>query len=211
MKKITFLLNALAVAVLFTAFSCRKGNINPPPTMNSAPDVNAGPDINLQIPATHTILPGFAYDANTNIKEYKWRKIAGPESYFIEWPYNLSPKLIWLEEGDYEFELSATDQGGSIDKDTVKVSVHSTLRKYVLSNLIPNAAGFSIAQIPDEVRNNLKWVFGKSAGRCEQATAGPLPNIDYNFGGYYYMLLPGNQISVFGGYAGFNADLIIYY
>jgi len=183
----------------------------PPPSTNTAPVVDAGPDIRLEIPTTHTMLSGNAYDANSNIKDYHWIEIAGPESYFLESPYNLSPKLAWLEEGEYEFELTATDKDGLSARDTVKVTVFSNLKKYILSNLIPAASGFSISQIPTEVADNLKWVFGKSAGRCEQADAGPNPGIDYNWGGYYYELLPGNIIAVYGGYAGYSVEIIIYY
>ena len=177
----------------------------------SSPVANAGPDIRLEIPITNTTLAGSASDANDDIKEYNWTKIAGPESYLLEWPNNLSPKLVWLEEGDYEFEFTATDKNRLFDKDTMKITVFSTLKKYVLQNLTPNALGFSIAQIPSEVKDNIKWVFAKSVGRSEQADAGPAPGIDYNWGGYYYELLAGNMISVFGGSQTSNLKITIYY
>lgn len=183
----------------------------PSQSVNRAPTVNAGPDIRLEIPTTHTILTATAYDPNDNIKSYNWTKISGPESYFLEWSYNSSPKLVWLEEGEYEFEFAATDKKGLMNKDTVTVTVFSKLKKHVLYNLTPNAEGFSLAQIPSEVKDNLKWVFGKSAGRCEQADAGPNPCIDYNWGGYYYELLASNWISVYGAYTGSTVDITIYY
>jgi len=211
MKKINYPRLVLFALLVLVNINCKKDIIGSPPQTNSAPVVNAGTDIRLEIPLTHTLLTGTANDANGNIEEYNWRKIAGPGSYLLEWSNKLSSKLIWLEEGDYEFELTATDKEGLTDRDTVKVNVFSNLKKHVLYNLTPNASGFSVAQISPEVINNIKWVYGKSGRICEQADAGPHPNIDYGWGGYYYELLSGNIISVFGGYTGYNVDVIIYY
>ena len=214
MKKINLTMYLLIVASAITG--CKKdfiGNRTSTgtlPSQTNAPVVNAGADIRLEIPLTHTPLTGTAYDADGNITNYNWRKIAGPESYFLEWPNNLSPKLVWLEEGNYEFEFTATDKKGLFDKDTVKVTVFSELKKYILHNLTRDASGFLVAQIPPEVVNNIKWVFGKSGSYCERADAGPYPGIDYFGGGYYYEILPGNVISVYTEYAG-NIDVIIYY
>jgi hypothetical protein len=216
MKKINFFLYLNFGLMTLAGAGCKKETtITPAPPsshpVNRAPIVNAGPDIRIEIPTTQTILAGTAYDPNGNIKNYNWKKISGPVSYFLERSYNSSSKLFWLEDGEYEFEFTATDKEGLMDKDTVKVTVFSKLKKYLLYNLTPNAAGFSIAQIPSEVKDNLKWVFGKIDGICEQADAGPNSNIDYSWGGYYYELLPGNWISVMGGYTGFTIDIIIYY
>ena len=217
MKNTNFFLYLNFGLMILVGAGCKKETTTTPPTplpsqsVNRAPIVNAGTDIRLEIPTTQTILAGAAYDPNDNIKSYNWTKISGLESYFLEWPDNLSPKLIWMEEGEYEFEFTATDKDGLFDKDTVKVTVFSELKKYTLHNLTRDASGFFVAQIPPEVVNNIKWVFGKSAGLCERADAGPKPGIDYNWGGYYYELLANNSISVYGGYTGFPVDIIIYY
>ena len=210
MKKINYRLLLLFALLVLINTNCKKETtIEPLP--NSVPVVNAGTDIRLEIPRTHTPLTGTAYDADDNIKNYKWRKIAGPESYFLEWPDNLSSKLVWLEEGNYDFEFTATDEERLSGTDTIKVTVFSNLKKNVINNLTPDASGFLTAQIPAEVFNNIKWVFCKAGNRCEQADAGPLTGVDYGAGAYYYELLPGNTISVFGGYTGYNVDVIIYY
>ena len=172
----------------------------------------------MEIPRTYTKLPFTVYDAENNVKSYSWTKISGPESYDIQSPVDSGPELFWLEEGEYEFELTVTDAEGLSGKDTVKVSVSTNLRKHILSNLQPEASGFTVAEIPEEVRNNIKWVFVKSIGYCEMADAGRILNYDYSWGGYYYELLAGNRISVYGGYTdvwgGYTEDaldIIIYY
>ena len=208
---------------IFSLISCKKDYINsnntPDPQVppaNVAPKADAGSDIRLEIPTTHTRLSGTAFDvnnnylANNNILESTWRKISGPDSYFLEFPGNFTPKLFWLEEGVYEFELSVTIKTGLTGKDTVRVTVFSNDKKHVITDLPTSASGFYISQIPAIVKDNLKWVFAKSENRSEQATAGPLPGIDYNWGGYYYEILSGDTISVYGVYSG-KKDITIYY
>ena len=223
MKTIQSIISFAAVVILFAAISCSKEPIQAStpspfpvtpiaPVAPVAPVANAGADIKIEIPKTSIVLPGSATDADNNIKNYSWKKISGPESYFLEWGNQLLPKLIWMEEGEYEFELMVTDNDLLFDKDTVKVTVFSNLKKHVINDLTPDGSGFSTVQIPLEVANNIRWVFAKCGGRCEQADAGPNPGMDYNWGGYYFTLLAGNIISVFGGYSNDpTVDITIYY
>jgi len=185
--------------------------VNTADNSNTAPTVNIGSDIKLEIPNTYTKLPFTAYDKENNIKTYSWIKISGPESYFIESPDDELPVLFWLEEGDYEFELTVTDAIGLSGKDTIKVTVSTNLRKHVLHGLQPDASYIIIAEIPEEVKKNIKWVYAKSAGYNEQVSAGALPGMDYSWGGYYYELLSGNRILVYGGNVGQPEDIVIYY
>jgi hypothetical protein len=188
----------------------------PPSTRSLTPPnpiiANAGPDITIEIPKTSVQLAGSATSRDNNFKSYIWEKISGPESYFLEKRDRDSTKVFWMEEGEYEFELRATDSDWLVDRDTIKVTVFSNLKKYVINDLRPDRSGFSTAPIPNEVANHIQWVFAKSGGRYEQADAGPSPGTDYGWGGYYYNLLPGNKISVFG--KDFNdptIDITIYY
>ncbi len=170
------------------------------------------PDIKIEIPSTFEQLACSVTTAENNIKGYLWKKISGPESYFLEWDHLPSPKVFWMEEGEYGFEVTVTDNQLRVHSDTIMVTVFSNLRKQVINDLNRAASGFSTAGIPAEVANNIKWVFAKSAGMYERATAGPLPNVDYTWGGYYYNLLSRNIISLYGG--NFNdptIDVTIYY
>ena len=202
--------------IIFAQTNCSKAdpddNTTAPTSSsgNIVPEVDAGPDITLEIPTTSTTLTGFANITNA---QYKWRKISGPESYFLESLDPVSTKLIWLEEGEYAFELSGTNRrNGLTGRDTVLVTVSSSLKKLSLTNIAYDSSRFLKAEIPPNVTANLKWVFCRAAGRCESADNGPSVDIDYNWGGYYYELLPGNKISVFGGYTDIDTvDIIIYY
>lgn len=204
---------SLMLMITLASTSCHKNDDTLPPASSlgdMVPEVDAGPDITLQIPTTSATLTG---SANIDNAQYKWKKISGPESYFLEWPEQASAKLIWMEEGEYAFELAATNPGNGLTaRDTVLVTVSSKLKKLTLTNTTYDSSGFLNAEIPPDVIVNIKWVFCKAVGRCERADNGPSANIDYNWGGYYYELLPGNKISVFGGYSDIAAvDIIIYY
>ena len=206
MRKRNFFNWLLIGVLIFAQTNCSKVN----PQDNRVPEVDAGPDISLQIPTTSTTLPVLA---NISDVSYQWRKISGPESYFLEWLDRTSAQLIWMEEGEYAFELSGTNaKNGLTGRDTVLVTVSSKLKKLILTNIRYDSAGFLKAEIPPSVINNIEWVFCKIPGRCERASNGPSPTIDYNWGGYYYELLVGNKISVFGGYSDIDTvDIIIYY
>ena len=211
MKKRNIFCWLLMGTIIFAQTSCSK--VDPQDNItasNMVPEVDAGHDIRLQIPTTSTRLTGFA---NITSAQYTWKKISGPESYFLEWPDQASAKLIWMEEGEYAFELSATNpNNGLTGRDTVLVTVSSKLKKLILTNIKYDSFGFLKAEIPPNMIANIEWVFCKAAGRCEWADNGPSPNIDYNWGAYYYELLPPNKISVFGGYSNIaTVDIIIYY
>lgn len=224
MKTIQTFISFAAIVIQFTSIGCKKEPIPPstqlPPVVPVVPIVpappvapvaNAGADIKIEIPKTWTDLPYSATDADNNIKSYSWKKISGPESHWLEWHYFPLVSVVWMEEGEYEFELTVTDKDSLFDKDTVKVTVFSNLKKYVVKDLKRDSSGTYSIQIPFEVSNNLRWVFAKSSGFNERADAGPLPNIDYTWGGYYYELLPDNKISIFGGYSVPTVDVTLYY
>jgi hypothetical protein len=224
MRKILSFISLAIIVAQFSLIGCKKDELPavtplPPPVYPSLPPlsptpppvVNAGPDIRIEIPTTDVKLVSSVNVAADNIKSYHWEKISGPESYFLESGNLPSPKVFWMEEGEYEFEVSLTDNQLRMARDTMKVRVFSNLKKHVINNLTRDAAGFSTAQIPVEVTNNIKWVFARSGRIYEQADAGPLSNMNYDWGGYYYNLLPGNQISVFSNYSDQTVDLTIYY
>lgn len=96
----------------------------PAPPANTAPTAYAGPDVLVPLPASSAVLNGSATDAESNIEGYAWKKIYGPDSYFIENPASLRTNLTNLKKGWYEFELAVTDAGGLIGKDTVGVLVY---------------------------------------------------------------------------------------
>ncbi len=189
------LMPCLLVTMLLTANTGCKKNTEP---LNTPPVAIAGADINLEIPLNYTELSGTTYDPDGDIPQVDWTKISGPQSFSLEWENQSSPKLFFLEEGVYEFEFRVIDAAGAVVKDTVKVTVSSNLRKHMLTGITSDPSGLMVAEIPQEVWNNVKWVFVKYDERYEKADDGPSPNIDYWFGGgSYYELLPGNRIGIF--------------
>jgi len=197
--------------VLFFAAGCKKEGVRKivdPPPANTPPLVNAGTDTTLTIPQTAVVLAATASD-DGGIVEYNWKKISGPSSGYLE-RYGFKANAVWLEEGVYEFEFSATDHMGASGKDTVMVTVSTQLHKYIVKNVPPSVSMYNEFQLPEEVSKNIKWVFCKSYDRNELADSGAQPNIDYAWGGWYFNTLPDNRIAVYGG-SDQPFDLIIYY
>lgn len=211
MKKNILTLIVIAGILLFSTASCKKSAT----ITNTTPVVNAGRDTTILIPKNFVTLTATVTN-DFHVKELRWRKISGPSSILMidnnGFPYQkgLSARAIWLEEGAYEFELTAIVDNGPSIKDTVKVTITTQLRKYIVAGLRPAASGFIEIQLPDDVFRNLKWTFCRFSSRCEQADSGPAPGIDYSLGGgWYYTFLNNNKISVFGYNNDF--DLLIYY
>jgi len=202
MKGSMLLLMALSILLINT--NCSKETtlrpVNTPPLGNStarkAPNADAGPDINLEIPKNWTPLTVIASDTDGSIEFVKWRKIAGPQAHMLETLSTYDSKVIWMEEGEYEFEVTITDNDALVDKDTVKITVSSNLKKLVIkreelerqSNDLPGIS------LPPEVYDNMKWVFCNYGSICEQTDDGPQPKIDYWLGGGSYFERLGDRI-----------------
>lgn len=131
--------------LLFIVTSCKKENaiLTAPEIINIAPVAFAGVDFSIGLPTDSATLSGTAKDTAFDILEHGWRKISGPRSYVIESPQLLRTKVRNLEEGIYEFELTATDNGGLTGKDTVTLTVHD----------LRNSGSNEI------ILKNLKWIF----------------------------------------------------
>jgi hypothetical protein len=201
----------MALSVLFINTNCSKEAETDLPEKN-APKADAGPDINLEIPRDWTPLTGKASDTDGSIESFKWTRISGPQAYLLEEESTASARVVWMEEGEYQFELTVTDNGGLVDKDTVKVRVTSNLQKMVIKgdDLELQSNGLPGKSVPTEVYDNLKWVFCNYGSSYQQADDGPQPGIDYWLGGgNYFERVDGNIITYFG-YDELK-DLILYY
>jgi hypothetical protein len=219
MKTIKRLLEVVFLLLIIGA--CKKPPITDPVSIspvNTAPIVKAGEDIILEIPTNSVSLTATTTDVS-RIRSYKWKTISGPSSGFIEYDLTVQDgrnvKAIWLEEGIYEFEVTATDLSGLSGKDTVKVTLTTQLQKHVINDLKPNSSMLTEIELPKEVFENLKWVYCRSSAYCERADAGPLGYINYDWGGWYFNMLTDNKISIYGGYGNSPSpdefDLIVYY
>ncbi|PWT98003.1 MAG: hypothetical protein C5B52_12945 [Bacteroidetes bacterium] len=101
--------------------------INPFP--NKLPVARAGGDEQLILPTSSAILDGSAStDSDGIIVSYLWTKIAGPASFNIASPTSATTTITGLTQGVYLFELKVTDDSSGVGRDTVKVTLSSTLR-----------------------------------------------------------------------------------
>lgn len=130
MKKINLIQYLLFIMVILINANCKKEiqsgertTLNPPAPVNTAPVVIASNEFPVILPDDFCILSGFAWDSESNIKSYRWKKISGPLSYTFENQDSLSTKVRNLRKGVYEFELTVTDKEGLTGKDTTTVTV----------------------------------------------------------------------------------------
>ena len=95
---------------------------------NLPPIARAGIDVNLQLPTDSLLLKGCtSSDPENGILKYKWRRISGPSTFQISNDTLCSPILKGLILGNYSFELSVTDVGGLIGKDSINVAVDTVV------------------------------------------------------------------------------------
>jgi gliding motility-associated-like protein len=90
-------------------------------TANVPPVANAGPDKTIYLPTTTLTLTGTASD-DGSIKSTTWAKLSGPSATLVD-PGELDLDLMNLVQGDYTFQLSATDNNDATVFDIVRVTV----------------------------------------------------------------------------------------
>ncbi|MDF2187501.1 PKD domain-containing protein [Paraflavitalea sp. CAU 1676] len=102
---------------------------------NKVPVADAGIDISITLPATTIQLDGSASkDADGSIVSYAWVMIAGSGNLTIINATSSKPVLSDLVAGEYEFELTLTDNKGASAKDRVKVSIAPAPNKLPVAN-----------------------------------------------------------------------------
>ena len=111
---------------------------------NISPTANAGEDKTITLPTNTVSLSGNGTDPDGTISSYSWTKISGPSSGTINNANSASVIVNNLSEGVYKFELTVTDDKGSVGKDTVQVTVNAA------ANISPtaNAGGDQTITLP---------------------------------------------------------------
>jgi hypothetical protein len=102
--------------------------------VNRAPIANAGSDKAITLPTNTTTLIGNGTDADGTISGYVWIKISGPSSGIIATPVAATTVLNNLVQGVYQYELTVTDNNGSIGKDTIQVTVNAAVNRAPIAN-----------------------------------------------------------------------------
>ena len=90
---------------------------------NLAPVANAGPDQTITLPTNSVTLSGSGTDADGIITGYSWKQISGPSASVIASPGDTTTLSNGLIGGNYQFELTVTDNLGAVGKDTVSIVV----------------------------------------------------------------------------------------
>ena len=111
----------------------------PPPPVNKPPVAKAGKDTTISYPlATVTLNGSASYDPDGTIKTYTWRQIKGVVAAAIVQPGSAITLAEQLAPGIFEFELTVTDNNNAVAKDTVAVTVVSSLRYTGAIKVYPN-------------------------------------------------------------------------
>ncbi|MFM9909764.1 MAG: PKD domain-containing protein [Chitinophagaceae bacterium] len=106
---------------------------------NNKPVAKAGNDIVISIPASSVTLDGTSSaDTDGTITGYSWKQIAGSGITSLSNAKNVVTVAYGLVAGEYQFELTVTDNSGSIGKDTVSITVVNNLRYLEKLSLYPN-------------------------------------------------------------------------
>jgi hypothetical protein len=109
---------------------------------NQSPVANAGPDVEITLPNTNAILSGSGSDPDGTIVSYQWTKISGSSAYSISSATDAQITLSDLVPGQYEFQLTVTDNSGATGKDTVEITVNENLKSK--AKVFPNPAKATI-------------------------------------------------------------------
>lgn len=108
------------------------------PAPNQPPVANAGNDQVKTIPANSVTLSGSATDADGSVVSCQWTKISGPSQFSIINSSSLQTSVNNMEDGEYLFELKATDNSGAVGRDTVKITINPAA--YSSATIYPNPA-----------------------------------------------------------------------
>jgi lysophospholipase L1-like esterase len=101
---------------------------------NLAPVANAGVDQTITLPVNTTILNAAAsFDSDGSITAYKWKKISGAGSVSITDSTAVQTQVNFTLPGQYNFQLSVTDNEGAVANDTVIIIVNT------IANTVPVA------------------------------------------------------------------------
>jgi hypothetical protein len=92
------------------------------PITNIPPVANAGQDEKIDLPTNSAALTGTGTDADGTIKNFKWAKISGANVTIVS-PNSSTTPVMGFAEGTYKFQLTVTDNKGSIGTDTVQILV----------------------------------------------------------------------------------------
>ncbi len=99
----------------------------------------AGSDTSIALPASGAILNGTrSWDSAGTITSYNWTQVSGPAPSGIANPATALSAVTNLQEGQYVFMLTVTDNYGATDTATVHVTVVNAFRYSQYFKIYPN-------------------------------------------------------------------------
>ena len=102
-----------------TAFDDVKVTVLP---ANRAPVANAGKDITITLPTNKVTVNGTASDTDGSVVSVQWEKVSGGSAIIVD-EYQRSTQIHSLDEGEYVFRFTATDNDGATKSDNLRVIV----------------------------------------------------------------------------------------
>lgn len=93
-----------------------------PPT-NKPPVANAGEDIVVSLPQTVALLDGSQSSDDIKLKEWHWDQLSGPNKAVFSAANESRTNVSELTKGEYEFQLTVTDENNNKASDSVLVTV----------------------------------------------------------------------------------------
>ncbi|XP_049856046.1 dyslexia-associated protein KIAA0319-like protein isoform X1 [Schistocerca gregaria] len=93
-----------------------------PPT-NKPPTANAGSDQVVSLPQTWVTLDGTQSNDDIKIVSWSWEQIRGPSKALFSSQNSSCTNATELTKGEYEFQLTVTDENGNKALDSVQVTV----------------------------------------------------------------------------------------
>lgn len=166
---------------------------------NKPPVANAGADVTITLPANTAQLDGSASaDPDGTITNYTWTKISGPAAGIITTGTANKTTITGLTiAGDYVYELSVKDNGGTSATDQVKVTVSGAANKPPVANAGTNVSitlptttaqlDGSASSDPDGTISTYTWtkLSGPAAGVITTAAANKTTVTDLTIAGEY--------------------------
>src|SRR5574343_1621763 len=139
--------------------------VNAAPVQNQAPMANAGNDSSISVPATTALLNGSAsYDSDETITSYTWKQLNGAATASIQSANSATSTIVNLQTGEYQFELTVTDNNGASSKDTVFITVINTMNSKEGLVVYPNPVKdqFNLRCVSDSLGNARYTIYTSS-------------------------------------------------
>jgi len=121
---------------------------------NKHPIANAGGNISITLPDDKAKLTGSGVDSDGGIVSYEWNQISGPAEATIITSDSAQTYVENLQGGNYQFELTVTDNEGATGKDTMFLTVNvprlgtNNTDIWVYPNPTPNQATLELIGSP---------------------------------------------------------------